>query len=921
MSTSLARPLIVSVALLLNVASAAAAETVYPGKDWAKKTPAEVGMDAAKLREFSRFVGGRGCVIRHGYMVYTWGEVSRRADVASAAKPFYAHLLLKAVEDGKIESVDEKVARWEPRLMGINRKLDYKDRLMTWRHMANQTSCYQLVEKPGTAYAYNDWQMALFWDTLFLKVYGATYENVDEKVFHPLLTDPLGCQDNPTMIAFGTKNRPGRVGISARDFARFGLLYLRKGNWNGRQLLGEKLAVMAVTSPLPNSIPRAGREMAEMIDGQRSIGSRSKPDNQTDHFGSYSWLWWINGVDREDTRMFPDAPTDTFGAFGHGGPRAMWVMPGLDLVVSYNDAKMRRWTSGEKNPTNEAMKLVVAACEAEGPEESGDKSQESEERSQESGVRSQRSGIEDADVGPTELADGPRFGRSAKIELQFRGPDSRGRGEPNPFAVRFDVLFTGPSGKTFRVPGFYDGDGSGGLDGNVWKVRFAAEEEGRWQYATESSHAALGGRSGTFSVTKTPADAEGFWKWGRLEAVGTPENKIRYLKFRNGPYWLKAGCDDPENFLGNYKNYRTLGQRMAAVDFLAERGINSLYIMTHNVDGDDKDVWPWLGENTREAKRNGGTDARFDVAKLEEWRKLFEYMQQKGVVPYLVLEDDSAWKGFDRRRYYREIIARFGYLPAVLFNQSEESNENYRLSEALAHMRLLAEIDPYDHPRGIHNVNRPNNDYVDAEVVDFTSIQTGSPGSRRGLERAIEHNRIAIDWIDRCLSRKRRVLVANFDEARPEEDRRGWWSVYLGGGVWETHVREPYDRPLSAWEPAWTQLGGTRAFMESLPFWEMRPENSLVKEGRAFCLAKPGEAYALYLPVGGSVTVRLSPGKSYKYAWWDPANGKDGEYQHAGETGSGLKLFIAPGEGDWALRILAPEDQFELRSQERARKE
>ncbi len=204
--------------------------------------------------------------------------------------------------------------------------------------------------------------MALFWDTLFLRVYGATYESVDEKVLHPQLADLLQCQDHPTLMAFGTRDRPGRLAVSVRDFARFGLLYLRKGNWNGRQLLSPEHAAMAVSSPLPNSIPRAGKKAAEMIPGQRSIGSRSIPDNQTDHFGSYSWLWWINGVDRHRQRMWPDAPADTFGAFGHGGPRGMFVMPGLDLVVSYNDAaSLRGWSSGPDSPTNQAMKRLVAA--------------------------------------------------------------------------------------------------------------------------------------------------------------------------------------------------------------------------------------------------------------------------------------------------------------------------------------------------------------------------------------------------------------------------------------------------------------------------------------------------------------------------------------------------------------------------------
>jgi hypothetical protein len=365
MNRTAAMVLLAAGALISPGARAAEVEAVYPGKTWAKKAAAEVGLDARKLSEFSRFVGGRGCVVRYGYLVYSWGDVSRRADVASACKPFYSHFLFKALEDGMIASLDERAVRWEPRLKSINRELGFKDADVTWRHFANQTSCYQLAEKPRTAYAYNDWQMALFWDTLFLKVYGAGYDNVDEKVFHPLLTKPLQCQDNPTMMAFGTKDRPGRVGISVRDFARFGLLYLRQGDWNGKQLIRREHARMAASSPLPNAIPRAGREAAEMIPGQRSLGSKSKPDNQTDHFGSYSWLWWVNGVDREGTRFWPDAPYDTYGAFGHGGPRAMWVIPSLDIVVSYNDARLRQWHSGESSPTNQAMKRLVAAVHHE----------------------------------------------------------------------------------------------------------------------------------------------------------------------------------------------------------------------------------------------------------------------------------------------------------------------------------------------------------------------------------------------------------------------------------------------------------------------------------------------------------------------------------------------------------------------------
>ena len=499
--------------------------------------------------------------------------------------------------------------------------------------------------------------------------------------------------------------------------------------------------------------------------------------------------------------------------------------------------------------------------------------------------------------------DEAEFAKWSKIELSFRGPASLGRGEPNPFAVKLDVEFRVPGGGCYRVPGFYDGDGRGGLDGDVWKVRFSADEIGSWTYRTISDDRQLNGKTGQFTVTDVSTAAEGFWRWGRLEAVGTAENAIRYLKFRDGPYWLKAGCDDPENFLGSCRNYDTLTKRKAAVTYLAERGINSLYMMTNNIDGDDKDVWPWLGRTVREAKVNSAGNVRFDVARLEQWRQLFEHMQAKGVVTYLVLEDDNAWQGYHHERYYREIIARFGYLPGLIFNFNEEYNENYKLPQALEYMQQLADLDPYDHPRGIHNVNTPTDAYIDAPQIAFASIQTGSASGRD--PGALSHNQRAVDWIEACRSRGRRVLMVGFDEGRPEEDRRAWWSAYLGGGVWEAHVLPPYDRPMSAWERIWTELGGTRAFMESLPFWEMEPANEIIKEGQAFCLARRGEVYALYLPAGGEVIVNVPVGRDCAVSWWNPTQGRDGRFTQESRLSGGQQTLTAPATGDWAARIVA----------------
>ncbi|NOZ85300.1 MAG: hypothetical protein GXP49_03370 [Deltaproteobacteria bacterium] len=350
------------VSLLAVAYTPTAVAQVFPGTDWETRTPAQVGLDKGKLDGIAGYLGGRGCITRHGYMVYTWGDYKRRGDVASAAKPWYSTFLFMAVEQGRLQSLDTKAMDFEPRLGQINSSLGYKDRDITFRHLANQISCYGVTEKPGTAFDYNDWQMALFWDTLFLKVYGATYDNVDTTVFHPLLSDKIGCQDSPTFMAFGTRDRAGRLAVSPRDFCRLGLLYLREGNWNGVQIISKEHARMAVSSPLPLSIPRTSAHAADMISGQRTIGSTAVPDNQADHDGSYSWLWWINGVGRDGKRMWPDGPEHTFTCLGHkNGKRGMAVVPELDIVLSWNDTKLDSYPS-EPHPLNEVLRLLVEAA-------------------------------------------------------------------------------------------------------------------------------------------------------------------------------------------------------------------------------------------------------------------------------------------------------------------------------------------------------------------------------------------------------------------------------------------------------------------------------------------------------------------------------------------------------------------------------
>ena len=316
--------------------------------------PEAVGLSAGGLAKLANYVGGHGVVYRDTGFVHQWGDASVRRDIGSAAKPIYSYFLFRSIyARGKPAGVDERVSLYEPRLCQINPP-GYKDCKITWRHLANQTSCYGVSEAPGTAFNYNDFQTALFFDTLFLKVWGASYSTVDSILRGPHLCQTLRCQDSPTFLAFGLNDRPGRVAISPRDFARFGVLFLNRGTFGGTRLLPADWVDTIVGSPLSNSIPQSRGVEAEMIPGQRSIGSTKKPDNQGDHLGSYSWMWWTNGVDRSGKRHWPTAPLDTYAAVGHNGKHILVVIPSRRLVASWNSSKIVGAAM-----QNEAFRLLV----------------------------------------------------------------------------------------------------------------------------------------------------------------------------------------------------------------------------------------------------------------------------------------------------------------------------------------------------------------------------------------------------------------------------------------------------------------------------------------------------------------------------------------------------------------------------------
>ena len=285
-------------------------------------------------------------------MVFDWGDATKSSDVASAFKPLLSTLMLIAVQEKRLASVDEPVARFEPRLNSLN---DGKDARITWRHLASQTSGYGLTEAPGAAYSYNDFALTFYFDTLMEKVFAT---NATE-VLRTRLAEPLQFEDSYTFNAFGPKNRPGRLALSCRDFARFGLLILREGRWGEKQLLRPEVIRMAVNSPLSPTTPLTRAVEAPMLPGQRSMGGGRNITPVGPGF--YSFNWWLNRTNAAGQYLFVNAPADAFAASGHGGTRVLFLVPSLELIVCWNDSRIEDHDRSPGNPDtrmNQAARLI-----------------------------------------------------------------------------------------------------------------------------------------------------------------------------------------------------------------------------------------------------------------------------------------------------------------------------------------------------------------------------------------------------------------------------------------------------------------------------------------------------------------------------------------------------------------------------------
>ena len=179
-----------------------------------------------------------------------------------------------------------------------------------------------LIRELGTNWDYENY------DTL-LALYALKRAIGDDQAYlefpRAALLDKIGMRNTiPGVDRFGDFIMSSQIYTNARDLARFGLLYLNSGFWNGERLLSEEW-IDFVRTPAPST-----KERGNFYGGQ----------------------WWLVPDDRTDV------PADAYATAGNRGQYVI-VVPSHELVIVRRGLDFGRQGFNRWDLTREVLKAIL----------------------------------------------------------------------------------------------------------------------------------------------------------------------------------------------------------------------------------------------------------------------------------------------------------------------------------------------------------------------------------------------------------------------------------------------------------------------------------------------------------------------------------------------------------------------------------
>ena len=357
-----------------------------------------------------------------------------------------------------------------------------------------------------------------------------------------------------------------------------------------------------------------------------------------------------------------------------------------------------------------------------------------------------------------------------------------------------------------------------------------------------------------------------------------------------------------------------------------------------NVQGDGKDVWPWITKNDR---------TRFDVSKLDQWEIVFDYMDDLGLMLHIVTQEtenelllDIGELKTQRKLYYRELIARFAHHLAITWNLGEEngpvhwSPKGQNDADRKAMAKYIKTHDPYHNFVALHTHSVPKEQdlYLEPllgfEFLDGPSMQTNSPDSIHNITKK---------WINESQLIGRKWIVSQ-DEigpadagAKPDGDdpehndirhKVLWGNLMAGGAGVEWYFGYKFahnDLNCEDWrsrENVWNQTKYALDFFNNyLSFDKMHAADGLTDNLDDYVFAENDKTYAIYLPKVKETKINLFGSKNkYTIKWYNPRTGGkllNGSIKKI--TGGGkIAIGFPPNkEKDWVALITSIKKEKE----------
>ena len=245
---------------------------VFPGDEWAIKTPTELNINQEKIDHlfdlsFADDATQAVVLIKDGYLIgerYAEGFDQNSFGTSwSMAKSFYASLIGISIDRGEINSLDDKVSDYLEYFNDERSEITIRDilnmasglqfpehehELMFFKqdHLAYAKNV-GVEKEPNTLFEYNNVNSMLLGDILLKATGKKADELLNERVLKPIGADKL------TLWRDSAENVLTYccVDMSARDYSRFGLLFSRNGQWNDNQIISSDYVCLLYTSPSP----------------------------------------------------------------------------------------------------------------------------------------------------------------------------------------------------------------------------------------------------------------------------------------------------------------------------------------------------------------------------------------------------------------------------------------------------------------------------------------------------------------------------------------------------------------------------------------------------------------------------------------------------------------------------------------------